>query len=102
MNHFLGVLINSQISGKVFTEVEQCKKEDLHSRMDKNVIPTDLGGEYDPANMDIWLNKRLKFEVFWEDCRMCYTRLQYLPQTLQRIFKEVGLKVIELKSLNFS
>ena len=63
------------------------------------MIPTDLGGEYDPANMDIWLNKRLKFEVFWEDCRMCYTRLQYLPQTLQRIFKEVGLKVIELKTL---
>ncbi|KAL5258345.1 hypothetical protein ACHWQZ_G008995 [Mnemiopsis leidyi] len=82
------LLTNSEL-GKVFTELEQCKKEDLPSRMDTNMIPQDLGGEYDTASMDIWLNKRLKFEVFWEDCRMCYSRLQYLPQTLQQIFKEV-------------
>ena len=76
--------------------MEHCKKGDLPSRMDIEVIPRDLGGDFDPTNMDIWLNKRLKFEVFWEDCRMCYKRLQYLPQTLQRVFKEVRKPVSEI------
>ena len=65
--------------------------------MDVDMIPIDLDGDFDPTNMDIWLNKRLKFEVFWEDCRMCYKRLQFLPQTLQRIFKEVSKSVWDVK-----
>ena len=57
--------------------------------MDVSAIPRELGGEFDTSVMDLWLNKRLKFELFWERCRSSYTLLQFMPAKLNATLKEV-------------
>ena len=100
----------------MFKHVEWVTPGQLKTKLDPAVIPTELGGDlvsnikmlpwcyssakllsyvvtYNPQDstlMDSWLNKRLKFEVFWEDCRNSYERLQYLPASLKDIAKQVG------------
>ena len=81
--------VSSLRSSGTFAVVDVKDCDTIKDRLDIEVIPQEYRGELDCSVMDVWTNQRLQFEVFWEDCRNSYHRLQYLPSELQLISSKV-------------